>query len=61
MARMRSGRCKPCGLLYRWLSGGRRRLKRAYCSRCGEKLSRTSKRLDVLRVTVSQQAPNFRG
>ena len=36
------GRCRPCGVVYAWTTGPRRRLKdRPACPTCGHDLTRT--------------------
>ena len=51
--RVTSGRCKPCGLVYQWPTGASRKLRFAWCPRCGRKLRGTA----VSLMTAPVMAP----
>lgn len=36
-----AGRCHGCRLIFIWKAGSNRRLRQAFCSQCGQKLSQT--------------------
>ena len=59
MKELRTGRCRPCDVFWRWEPGKGRRLKDAFCGRCGRRLKQTTFAL-CMAPTVADGEPIFR-
>ncbi len=56
----RSGRCKPCGLLYAWAVARGRELFRAHCPECERRLSQTcASLLSAGNAKLAEARPRF--